>query len=73
MYARLGGIGAGRLLPVALEAFFGVGFHHPDLRGATVGDWPLNVFSDTDAATELPTNARSHSGSKILKLTKYLT
>jgi hypothetical protein len=41
--------------PVTLEAFFGQGFHHPHLRGATVGTWPLNVFSDADAAAELPT------------------
>jgi hypothetical protein len=41
--------------PVILEAFFGQGFHHPHLRGATVGTWPLNVFSDADAAAELPT------------------
>lgn len=41
--------------PVTLEAFFGHGFHHPHLRGATVGDWPCNVFSDADGAAELPT------------------
>jgi len=41
--------------PVTLEAFFGHGFHHPHLRGATVGVWPLNVFSAADAAAELPT------------------
>ena len=41
--------------PVTLEAFFGRGFHHPHLRGATVGVWPLNIFSDADAADELPT------------------
>jgi hypothetical protein len=41
--------------PVTLEAFFGHGFHHPHLRGATVGVWPLNIFSDADAADELPT------------------
>jgi hypothetical protein len=41
--------------PVTLEAFFGHNFHHPHLRGATVGVWPLNVFSDDDAAAELPT------------------
>ncbi len=41
--------------PVTLEAFFGRSFHHPHLRGATVGVWPLNVFSDGDAAVELPT------------------
>jgi hypothetical protein len=29
--------------------------HHPHLRGATVGVWPLNVFSADDAAAELPT------------------
>jgi len=43
------------LAPVTLDAFFGHNFHHPHLRGATVGVWPLNVFSATDAATELPT------------------
>jgi hypothetical protein len=41
--------------PVTLQAFFGHGFHHPHLRGVTVGVWPLNVFSDADAAAELPT------------------
>jgi len=41
--------------PITLEAFFGHNFHHPHLRGATLGDWPLNVFSDADAAAELPT------------------
>lgn len=43
------------VLPVTLEAFFTHGFHHPHLRGAAVGVWPLNVFSDADAAAELPT------------------
>jgi hypothetical protein len=41
--------------PVTLEAFYGHGFHHPHLRGATVGVWPLNVFSANDAEPELPT------------------
>ena len=41
--------------PVTLEAFFGQTFHHPHLRGATVGVWPLNVFGTDDAAAELPT------------------
>ena len=41
--------------PITLLAFYGRGFHHPHLRGGTVGDWPLNVFSDADAAVELPT------------------
>lgn len=41
--------------PIVLEAFFGHGFHHPHLRGGTVGVWPLNVFSAEDAAAELST------------------
>jgi hypothetical protein len=40
--------------PIVLEAYFGAGFHHPHLRGTTVGDWPLNVFSEEDAAAQLP-------------------
>ncbi len=43
------------LPPISLEAIFGHSFHHPHLRGATVGVWPLNVFSDADGAAELPT------------------
>lgn len=45
----------GGIPPVTLEAFYGRDFHHPHLRGGTVGVWPLNVFSDADAAAELPT------------------
>jgi predicted SnoaL-like aldol condensation-catalyzing enzyme len=41
--------------PITLEAFFGQTFHHPHLRGGTVGVWPLNVFSAEDAASELAT------------------
>src|SRR5579863_1867981 len=40
--------------PIVLQAYFGGGFHHPHLRGTTVRDWPLNVFSDEDAADQLP-------------------
>ena len=40
--------------PIMLHAYFGAGFHHPHLRGATVGDWPLNVFSVQDATDQLP-------------------
>jgi hypothetical protein len=40
--------------PIMLHAYFGAGFHHPHLRGATVGDWPLNVFSVQDANDQLP-------------------
>src|SRR5712671_2116456 len=39
--------------PIVLQAHFGGGFHHPHLRGTTVYDWPLNVFSDQDAAEQL--------------------
>ena len=40
--------------PITFHAYFGAGFHHPHLRGATVGDWPLNVFSVQDATDQLP-------------------
>jgi hypothetical protein len=40
------------LPPLALQAYFGGGFHHPHLRGTTVQDWPLNVFSEGDAAAQ---------------------
>ena len=43
-----------RVPPIMLHAYFGAGFHHPHLRGATVGDWPLNVFSVQDATDHLP-------------------
>ena len=35
------------------QAYFGGGFHHTHLRGTTVHDWPLNVFSEEDAAAQL--------------------
>ena len=41
--------------PVLIRAYFGIGFLHPHLRSGTVGDWPLNVFDDEQAAAELPT------------------
>jgi hypothetical protein len=41
--------------PITIEAFYGHTFHHPHLRGGTVGTWPLNVFSADDAAAELAT------------------
>ena len=37
--------------PISLQAYFGGS--HPHLRGTTVHDWPLNVFSDEDAAAQL--------------------
>ena len=39
--------------PIVLQAYFGGSFHHPHLRGTTVHDWPLNVFSDEDAGAQL--------------------
>ena len=41
--------------PIVIRAYFGHGFLHPHLRGGTVGDWPLNVFDEHQAAAELPT------------------
>jgi hypothetical protein len=40
--------------PVIIRAYYGAGAHHPHLQGATVGDWPLNVFVEGQAAAELP-------------------
>jgi hypothetical protein len=41
--------------PIVIRAYFGVGFAHPHLQSGTVGDWPLNVFDEEQAAAELPT------------------
>jgi hypothetical protein len=41
--------------PVTVRAHYGTGFHHPHLGGATVGEWPLNVFDAEQAEAELPT------------------
>ena len=41
------------LRPITLQAFYGAGFHHPHLRGGTVRDWPLNVFTPEQAAAKL--------------------
>ena len=41
--------------PIEIRAYFGIGFLHPHLRGATLGDWPLNVSNEERAAAELPT------------------
>jgi hypothetical protein len=40
--------------PIMLHAYFGASFHHPHLRGGTVGDWPLNLLSVQDASDQLP-------------------
>jgi hypothetical protein len=42
------------IAPVTLTAWFGSGFHHPHLRGATVHDWPLNVYDEADARDLVP-------------------
>lgn len=46
---------AAGLAPVRLSAYFGAEFHHPHLRGSTVGHWPLNVFTPAQAEAELCT------------------
>ena len=46
---------AAGITPLAIRAYFGVGFLHPHLQSPSVGDWPLNVFDDEQAAAELPT------------------
>jgi hypothetical protein len=43
------------ITPLTIRAYFGVGFLHPHLQSGTVGDWPLNVFDDEQAAAEVPT------------------
>jgi hypothetical protein len=42
-----------RVSPVLLMAHYGSGSHHPHLRGATVRDWPLNIFTRSDAAEQV--------------------
>ncbi len=46
---------AAGIKPIVVRAYFGIGFAHPHLQSGTVGDWPLNVFDEEQAATELPT------------------
>lgn len=38
--------------PVRILAVYGGGFHHPHLRGGTVGEWPFNVFDPAQAEAE---------------------
>ena len=45
---------AAGISPVIIHAYYGAGAHHPHLQGGTVGDWPLNVFDEGQAAAELP-------------------
>jgi hypothetical protein len=44
---------AAEVEPIVLQAYFGGAAHHPHLRGTTVHDWPLNVFNEDDAASQL--------------------
>jgi hypothetical protein len=46
---------AARIKPIVIRAYFAIGSPHPHLQGGTVGDWPLNVFDDEQAAAELAT------------------
>ena len=46
---------AAGIKPIVIRAYFGTGFAHPHLQSDTVGDWPLNVFDEEQAAAELPT------------------
>src|SRR5947209_6750967 len=41
--------------PTVIRAYYGAGFRHPHLQSGTVGDWPLNVFDEEQAAAALPT------------------
>jgi hypothetical protein len=41
--------------PIVIRAYYSAGAHHPHLQSGTVGDWPLNVFDEDQAAAELPT------------------
>jgi hypothetical protein len=44
---------AAGIRPITLHAFYGAGFHHPHLRGDTVHDWPLNIFTEDQATAKL--------------------
>ena len=46
---------AAGLNAVIIRAYYDAGAHHPHLAGGTVGDWPLNVFDEQQAAAQLPT------------------
>jgi hypothetical protein len=46
---------AAGLKPVVIRAYFDPGFAHPHLQSGSVGDWPLNVFDEEQAAMELST------------------
>ncbi len=58
---------AAGMKPVVIRAYFGPGFAHPHLQSGSVGDWPLNVFDEEQAAIELPT-LRAMAAADIHKL-----
>jgi hypothetical protein len=41
--------------PIVIRDLYSAGAHHPHLQGGTLGDWPLNVFDEEQAAAVLPT------------------
>ena len=45
---------AAGVTPIIIRAYYSAAAHHPHLQGGTVGDWPLNVFDQEQAAAELP-------------------
>lgn len=45
---------AAGIAPIGLVATYGAGFHHPHLRGTTVGEWPLNVATGAHADELVP-------------------
>lgn len=58
---------AARLAPISIVATYGTGFHHPHLRGATVGEWPLNVAEPAHAEELVPV-LRAIAGADIHNL-----
>ncbi|WP_454118512.1 hypothetical protein [Microbacterium lacticum] len=58
---------AANLAPISIIATYGAGFHHPHLRGATIGEWPLNV-AEPGHAEELVPVLRAIAGADIHNL-----
>ncbi|WP_114854554.1 hypothetical protein [Brachybacterium sp. YJGR34] len=58
---------AANLAPISLIATYGAGFHHPHLRGATIGEWPLNVAAPGHASELVPV-LRTIAGADIHNL-----
>jgi len=58
---------AAGIKPIVIRAYFGAGFAHPHLQSGSVGDWPLNVFDEEQAAAELP-NLRAMAAADVHNL-----